>query len=71
LSETSHRPASTADGSGGLDARASSAYFQPSLPLATLIEGKLAQAAYQAATPAQYLQDQLQREVSLTSEQYR
>ncbi|KAK2685192.1 hypothetical protein QWA68_016622 [Fusarium oxysporum] len=71
LSEISHAPASTVDGSGELDAGASSAYLQSSIPLETLIEEKLTQAAHLAATPAQHTQDQLQREVSPTSEQYR
>ncbi|KAH7205213.1 hypothetical protein BKA60DRAFT_545469 [Fusarium oxysporum] len=48
----SHAPASTVDRSGELDAGASPAYLQSSLLLETLIEEKLTQAAYLAATPA-------------------
>ncbi|KAI3571617.1 hypothetical protein IWW34DRAFT_894631 [Fusarium oxysporum f. sp. albedinis] len=71
LSDISHGPASTADGSDELHAGASSAYLQFSLPLEKLIEEKLTQAAHLAAAPAQHTQDQLQREVNPTSEQYR
>ncbi|EWY79884.1 hypothetical protein FOYG_16949 [Fusarium oxysporum NRRL 32931] len=67
----SRAPASIVDGSSEPDAGASLTYLQPSLPLETLIEEKLSQAAHQAAVPAQHTQDQSQREVSPTSEQYR
>ncbi|RKK92470.1 hypothetical protein BFJ68_g15881 [Fusarium oxysporum] len=71
LSDISHGPASTADGSGKQDAGASSAYLQSSLPLEKLIQEKLTQAAHLAAAPAQHTKGQFQREVSPTSEQYR